>query len=242
MLKVRTVLISLTIALVGCSATGAYIKPDALAASKSFAMISDTAYPVVMGDGGVMGATDFDLITSFTNDRGFTNDATEVFKYAHANLLAMFKQKSPFPIKDESEIITNKAYKASSPDENKGFLVAEGYQYVTTPEKAAAMAKALGVDTVIVVTFRFGMEQGSSIGIGAAAVTKRLGATYIKLTAYDQNGVAVWKDFVYEISKNGYTEPGTSSFSLKKLTPYLYESTDRALASLFNRINAKLKK
>lgn len=242
MLKARTILISFIVVLTGCAGmTGAYVKSEEVAGGKTFALVSLTSYPVIKVDGStVFDATDFDIIGSLGEDGGLSQSAVDLFAETHPKLIKALAETKIITLKSENSVLKSSAYQKVEAD-NTGLLKAKNYKYIKKSEKAAALAKSLGVDAVITVSFRFSMIQGASIGIGPAAVTKRLGGTYIKLVAYNQKGEVVWRDFVYAQSKKGYTAPGSTSFSKTKLYPLLQESTETALVQVVARLKKKIK-
>lgn len=236
----KSILLLLIPIMTGCMGMGsAVVKPAAFAGNKTFALASISAMPIIEAPAAGIGIGISDALSAASNSE-ISHKADKIFDETEGQVASKLSHTGKFKLMSGSRVIRNRGYRRLKPDDNEGRLVAKGYTYINTPEKAARLAKSLGVDGVITVNFHFTMINGGGFGIGPLTVTSRHGATGIEVTAYNKEGVVIWKDNVYTKSDDGYTEPGTVTFNMEKLYPLLQASTATSFDEMVKRFKEKL--
>src|SRR3990170_1537149 len=201
----------LTLVLAGCAAvaiTGSTdVEKSAFGSKKRFAVVSISS------------------LKTFSGEKGMTQMFKSTDEIPGANTQPLINTLSPkiinslrstghFSLMSESAVLSARAYRTIKEDErvmkvlfmSDEVNVANGYKYISEPQKFAQLAKDLGVDGVIGVTMSFSISSSKGgVGIMGLSLGRKSYSTMVSASAiaYNRNGNVIWKDTTLKEAEPG---------------------------------------
>ncbi len=239
----------------GCSTiaiTGsADVEKTAFNPHKKYAVVSIASVKTMQGEKGMV-----NMFKSMDEIPG-TNTQPIIDKLKPAIYGALGKNQL-FTLVPEKSVLASKAYKGLAEDPHQMQVMfmnldmneAGGYKYISDEQKYAKLAKDLGVDGVIALTFSFNVTQSKGFVsiMGISMGKKSYSATVSSsVVAYDQNGKTVWKDSTMKEAEPGDAKAiivfDTSDFggtNFEKFHPSALDMATKGVQTLYARLDDTL--
>ncbi len=244
-------LVAMTTLLGGCLMQ-ASIKPEEFGKDKTYALVSIVSSKKLVNHSSDQSGSLTGLVKAVGSEHGFTESSVHSLNASVVKIRKQFSGSNAFKLMSEKKMQNNGAFKALPSGEitTKWGVIplttvsAKGYANVNITDrdevaKIGKLAKALGVDGVIVTRIDYGYGFGGVNVAGLVSAGKHKAIVDVTVIAYNREGEIVWRANAREKSDEGIPSIG-EAVNFRKLRPLLASTAEQAILKLLGNLERKV--